>query len=219
MPIRKDTVFRLRFFSASVAVLAAVVFSASPVQAAPAAAVSGGTIEGTLTSAKGVPVAGVRVLVSSSTGKNDTLPLVSTDESGHYTLTPLPAGRYRVGFYFPETMSEQWVPKATRETRGAWFTVRDGQTTVVDESLFPTGALDITLLGRDTSEPLAAFCVEAIGDRYLKTGCTTTGVLHLEELPVDSYLLMVEADGEPGVNPEFADVIEDTTTSVAVQQR
>jgi hypothetical protein len=183
----------------------------APAHAAPTG--PGGSIEGTLTTAKGVPVAGILLQVTSPVIKSDQLPQTWTDESGHYSLAPLPAGRYRIGFYFPETMSTQWVPRKERESQAAWFTVRDGETTTVDESLFPTGALAVTLTGGDGG-PVQAFCADAIGSLFLRTGCTTTGVLLLSELPVGTYLLMVSEGG----GPAWAEVTEDVTTPIEVPQ-
>ncbi|GIM95312.1 carboxypeptidase-like regulatory domain-containing protein [Paractinoplanes toevensis] len=194
-------------------VVAGLALTPIPAQAAP---VGTGTIEGTLTTAKGDPVAGVRVQLSSSAGHNDTLPLVFTDEAGHYSAAPLPAGRYRVGFYFPETMSTQWVPRAARESAATWFTVADGRTTVVDESLFATGGLDVTLVEPDTG-PVQEFCVEAIGDLYLKTGCTTTGTVSLTGLPIGSYLVTATGGTGEGVKMAFADVVEDSVVPVEIQ--
>ncbi len=212
---------RLRPFVACVAaIVAAAVLHPATGHAAPPSDTPGGAIEGTLTTAKGAPVAGVRLQVRSQTGKNDVLlPRAVTDAAGRYALTPLPPGRYRVGFLFPETMSTQWAPRAAQERRAAWFVVRSGETTVVDESLFPTGGLDVTLRGRDGNGPVAAFCADAIGDFYLRTGCTTTGTLHLAELPVGTYGLAVSVEGETGISPAMTQVTEDGTTTVEVQQR
>ncbi len=212
---------RLRFLAASVAaIVTAVVLLPATGHAAPPADTLGGTIQGTLTTAKGVPMAGVRLAVASRTGKKDhRLPGAVTDEAGRYSLAPLPAGQYRIGFLFPETLSTQWVPRATRESGAAWFTVRSGETTVVDESLFPTGGLDVTLRGRAGNGPVPAFCADAIGDFYVKAGCTTTGILHLADLPVGTYALAVIAEGERRTNPAFAQITEDGTATVEVQQR
>ena len=219
--------FRLRSLAASIAVFAtaAVVLTpapsqAAPSQAAPAAAAAGGTLSGILTTAKGVPVAGVRVFLKSPNPADDfLLPWATTDAAGQYSLPEVPANRYRVSFYDPVLETTQWAPRAARETKAAWFTVRAGQTTVVNESLFPTGHLSVTLLGRNGGEPLSAFCVEAVGDYYLREGCTTTGTLEITDLRVGDYVLMVQADGDTSANPEWADITEDATTVVAVQQR
>ncbi|PRY27126.1 MSCRAMM family protein [Pseudosporangium ferrugineum] len=210
--------FRLRSLAASLAVLvSAVVLAPAPGHAAPAAG-SGGTIAGTLTTAKGAPVAGIRVQVKSSTGADDQLPLVRTDEAGHYELAPLPAGQYRIGFYFPETLSTQWVPRKARESQATWFTVRDGETTIVDEALFPTGGLRITLRAADGAS-IPGFCVDAIGELYLKAGCTAEGVLVLSDLPVGTYALSVAADGNQGVSRTFTRVVEDVVTPVEARLR
>jgi hypothetical protein len=209
-------VIRLRLLTSVAALAAALVLT--PASAFAQAAVAAGTVEGTLTTAAGAPAAGVRVVVVSPTPKNDwQLPFTTTDESGHYTLAPLPAGRYRIGFHFPETLSTQWVPGVAQERLASWITVRSAETTIVDQSLFATGGLDISLRSSDGSELVQSFCLEAIGDYYVKSACTTTGTLQLTDLPAGSYLLMVETDGK--LTPEFADVTEDVSTAVEVQQR
>ena len=206
---------RLRLLTSVAALAAALVLTPASAFAQPA--VAAGVVEGTLTTAAGAPVAGVRVVVHSPTPKNDwQLPLATTDDSGHYTLAPLPAGRYRIGFDFPETLSTQWVPGVAQERLASWITVRGGETTTVDQSLFATGGLDVTLRSNDGSELVQSFCVEAIGDYYVKSACTTTGTLPLTDLPIGSYLLMVQTDET--LTPEFADVTADTTTAIEVQQ-
>ena len=210
-PIERGKLFRLRVLILSVVAALALT------PAAPAlAAAEGGTIAGTLTTAKGAPVAGIRLQIRSATGKNDLLPTAVTDETGHYSLAPLPAGRYRVGFYFPETLSTQWVPQTSRETAATWFTVRSGETTVVDESLLAVGGLQISLNDPATG-PIAAFCVDAIGDLFLSSGCTTDGTLLLSDLPIGSYLLMATDHGTDGIYSDFADVTADTVTPVLIQ--
>lgn len=206
-------VIRLRMLTSLAALAAAVVLAPAPAQAA----VADAAVEGTLTTAKGAPVAGVRVVVHSPTPANDwQLPLATTDADGHYALAPLPAGRYRIGFTFPETQSTQWVPGVAQERQASWITVHAGQTTVVNQALFATGGLDISLRGSDGMELVPSFCVEAVGDYYVKSACTTIGTLTLTDLPVGSYLLMVETDET--LTPEFADVTEDVTTAIEVQQ-
>lgn len=223
---RKDIVFRLRFLAASLAVVAtAVVLSPAPSQAAarpaaPAAAAAGGTISGTLTTAKGVPVAGVRVFLKSPNPADDfLLPWATTDAAGQYSLPGVPANRYRISFYDPGLEATQWAPRAARETKAAWYTVREGQATVVDESLLPTGHLSVTLLGRNGGGPLSAFCLEAVGDYYLRQGCTTTGTLEIADVRIGTCVLMAQADGETAANPAWATVTEDATAVVAVRQR
>lgn len=214
--------FRLRSLAASIVVFAtaAVVLAPAPSQAAPSTAAAGGTVAGTLSTAKGVPVAGVRVFLKSPTPADDfLLPWATTDAAGQFSLPEVPADRYRIQFYDPELETTQWAPRAARESKAAWFTVRDGQTTVVNESLFPTGHVSVTLLGRNGGGPLAAFCLEAVGDYYLREGCTTTGTLEIADLRIGRYVLMVQADGETAANPAWADITEDATTVVAVQQR
>ncbi|GIE30973.1 hypothetical protein Ait01nite_040180 [Actinoplanes italicus] len=75
-------------------------------------------IEGTLTTADGsAPVAGARLQITACSGTPGyLLPEAVTDESGHYRLEPLPAGRYRIGFYFADTGDQLWAPHKTRET-------------------------------------------------------------------------------------------------------
>ena len=205
--------FRLRVLVLSVVAALALTPAAPGFAAAPAGP---GTIVGTLTTAKGAPVAGIRLQTRSSTGRNDLLPTAVTDEAGHYSLAPLPAGRYRVGFYFPETLSTQWVPQTAQESAATWFIVRSGETTIVDESLFATGGLRIGL-NDPASGPIAKFCVDAIGDLFVANGCTTDGTLLLTGLPIGNYLLIATDHGADGVYSDFADVTADTVTPVLIQ--
>ncbi|WP_203784650.1 carboxypeptidase regulatory-like domain-containing protein [Paractinoplanes rishiriensis] len=195
---------RLRALAASLAV--ALVLTPAP--AAHAAAVATGTLTGTLTTAKGAPAAGVYLELKPAVGDVWMLPQAWTDENGHYTLD-LPPGRYKVGFHFHATMSTQWVPRATRDSRATWFTVTEGGTTVVDEVLFPTGGMTVTLAGHTD------FCVEAIGDRFLSYACTTSGEVALTDLPVNLYMVTALVD-ENLVGWGDAEVTEDAVTPLEI---
>jgi hypothetical protein len=195
---------RLRALALSVA----AVLVLAPAPAAYAAPVATGTLAGTLTTAKGAPVAGVYLEVKPAVGDVWMLPQSWTDENGHYTID-LPPGRYRIGFHFPANQSTQWVPRATRESGATWFTVTEGGTTVVDEVLFPTGGMTVTLAGHTD------FCVEAVGDRFLSYGCTTTGEVTLTDLPVNSYMVTALVDDDLAGWGD-AEVAEDAVTPLEI---
>jgi hypothetical protein len=208
--------YRSRFVAFVVALLATLAVLPAP---AHAAAATGGVIEGTLTTAdSSAPVAGARLQIKAYSGTPSyLLPEAVTDESGHYRLEPLPAGRYRIGFYFAETGDQLWAPHKTRETAATWYTVTDGGTTVVNDSLFPTGDLDVTFKNADG--PITAFCADASGDYFLRSGCTSTGTLNLTGLRSGRYVVLVWVEGETAVSPAWATITTGALTAVTVTKR
>jgi hypothetical protein len=114
----------------------------------------------------------------------------------------LAPGDYKVEFYFAETLSSQWAHRARDEDSAEPFTVVAGEDTVVDEQRYPTGASSLTAVDVATGESVTAFCVEATGYRYLRTGCTDTGTLLLNDLPEGWYLLTADpGDGRGLTTP------------------
>ena len=97
-----------------------------------------GTLAGRLIDSEGQPVTWAAVTARSP----DSLSTIfgGTDEDGRYRLDVLP-GRYQLRFGLPDGM-EQWAHQQLDETDAASFTVTAGETTVVDETLLPTGSIN-----------------------------------------------------------------------------
>jgi hypothetical protein len=165
-------------------VAVAVPLAATPAYAQPAT----GTISGTLTTAAGAPLADVGVTVH-PTVPVDRPPVGVTDSAGRFSVAGLAPGDYKVEFYFEETLSSQWAHRARDEASATRFTVRAGETTIVDERRYPTGSLLLTVVDGGSGQPVTTFCAQALGDYFLRDGCTDTGTLLLTDLPEGWYLL------------------------------
>ena len=95
-----------------------------------------GTITGHVTTADGLPAAGVEVFATSSF----TSRIAATDANGNYSVTVFP-GAYKMSFEIGPGGLTQWAHQQRSAATAATFDVASGGTTVVDEQLLPTGTL------------------------------------------------------------------------------
>lgn len=105
------------------------------------ASATAGSIAGTLTD-NGAPVEGASVQVSTYEYVDDGYSgYATTDAAGHYQLTDVPAGSYRMSFQAPGHPMQYAIGKATYEEASPITVVADAETTV-DDSLLPTGTIN-----------------------------------------------------------------------------
>ena len=95
-----------------------------------------GTVTGHVTTADGLPAAGVEVFATSSF----TSRIAVTDANGNYSVTVFP-GAYKMSFEIGPGGLIQWAHQQRSAATAATFDVASGGTTVVDEQLLPTGTL------------------------------------------------------------------------------
>ncbi|MFD0594301.1 carboxypeptidase regulatory-like domain-containing protein [Catellatospora coxensis] len=112
--------------------------------AAPAQAADTGSIVGQLTDG-GQPVNGASVQATAVDG--DGWGYASTDAGGHYQLTDLPAGAYRVRFDV-DGRPGQYAFGQVNYTSAALITVPAGGQATVDDALLPTGTITGTFRDR-----------------------------------------------------------------------
>ncbi|MEV6491967.1 carboxypeptidase-like regulatory domain-containing protein [Actinoplanes sp. NPDC051633] len=129
-----------RIIAAATAGLLIIGGWANPVRAAAAGVVTG-TISGTVTASSGGPATDFYLTAYPVDGTG--LVRGDTFDGGRYSIS-VPAGQWRVAVE-TEITGFQYVPQVTRLEDGAVFTVATGQTTVVDETLLPRGAIQGTL--------------------------------------------------------------------------
>jgi hypothetical protein len=125
-----------------------------------AALASGGSISGTVTdSLTGLPLEGVWVEVFTTAG--GYVSSAFTDASGHYTVGPVLAGDYRVGFFGPPYMGEWWNDQP--DFYGADpVSVADGASTLgIDAALARGGSISGTVTDSLTGLPLVGVGVSA----------------------------------------------------------
>lgn len=157
---------RLRRLGASTLTIAAVLaVLGAPAHADPTT----GTITGQVTDA-GAPVADAAVFAFDS--PFTIVNSARTGPDGRYTIADLPPGEYMLQFEMADGRA-QWAHQKEIFDEPDRFAVTAGQTTVVDEVLFPTGTL--TGILTDGSGPVAGVAVAAqpvSGDA--RAGFTTT---------------------------------------------
>jgi Carboxypeptidase regulatory-like domain len=95
-----------------------------------------GTFTGHVTTADGLPAAGVEVSTSSQFGGQFTV----TDINGQYSVKVFP-GSYKISFSSGPNNLTQWAHGQRNPGTAASFAVASGATTVVDEQLLPTGII------------------------------------------------------------------------------
>jgi len=118
----------------------------------------------------------------------------TTDATGNYRVEGLLVGTYVVRFTTPDFRRSQYAVGQTSFQTADVFTVTDGGTTVVDDTLLPTGTLRITARDATTGAPIAEFCANAFGPGS-GFDCTTTGEVTLTDLMVGEYDVFVFPEG------------------------
>ncbi|NUT37220.1 MAG: carboxypeptidase regulatory-like domain-containing protein [Hamadaea sp.] len=123
--------------------LIATVVALGGVGLTPAAqAATPGTIAGTLTD-NGVPVADAWVYAYADSG--DDFGAIMTSSTGHYTISGLEPGSYRVTFHPPDRPIQHAYSKID-ESLADVITVTSGATTTVNDDLIDTGMISGTLV-------------------------------------------------------------------------
>ena len=97
--------------------------------------VAPGSFTGRVTTAQGLPAAGVAVYATNQFGSQFS----QTDANGQYTVKVFP-GTYQLQFQHGESLS-QWAHGQLSQSTAQSFTVASGATAVVDEQLLPTGTI------------------------------------------------------------------------------
>ncbi|WP_305789739.1 carboxypeptidase-like regulatory domain-containing protein [Symbioplanes lichenis] len=214
MALDKHGGSRLRLLAAAATAVALALAPGTAAHADPAT----GTISGTLTTAHGDPLPGVRVFARTLSGQSAGDYLQRTDANGRYTIGGVPAGTYRVQFIVEDAgvpRWEQWAHQVTTASAAKKFTVAAGQQLVVDETRFALGSLALTFLD-EAGEPILAFCGEVISDQYLQQGCTETGTLIADDVPAGlAAVYLTRNDGPAGVGIGLPEVVADTVTEFA----
>ncbi|GAB3865680.1 carboxypeptidase regulatory-like domain-containing protein [Dactylosporangium cerinum] len=153
-------------------------------------ALPAGSIGGRLTASDGTPVAGSWVTVTDELGNatNGT-----TDADGRYRVDGLPAaGRFTVGFGAAHAVTV-WAHGSLTEVGAQRFAVAEGQTTTVDESLPPTGAVRVVAHDATTGAPIARFCLWTVATSTYQ-GCTESGEILIDEVYAGAWHLNVSLD-------------------------
>ncbi|HEV8557185.1 MAG TPA: carboxypeptidase-like regulatory domain-containing protein [Actinophytocola sp.] len=170
-------------------------------------------IVGQVTRTDGTPVAGVFVVViqvpRGAFGGSAT-----TDANGRYAIGDLNGFglAYKVEFFY-RSNSAQWAHQKTTFEDAEAFTPTDGEDTVVDEVLFPRGTLEVTASDKLTGAPVNHFCAATSGP-FGGGGCTDTGTVTLEDLPLGDYRVFA-TDNENYFSADSAvTVFAGTTTRI-----
>ena len=116
-----------------------------------------GTITGRVTTADGLPAAGVSVYATNQF----TSQFTATDSNGVHVIPVFP-GSYQIEFVRGAGSLAEWAHQQRFQFNAASFAVASGGTTVVDEQLLPTG----TVAGRlvdSNGQPVQFGMVQLVG--------------------------------------------------------
>jgi uncharacterized protein YjbI with pentapeptide repeats len=159
---------------------------------APVASAAGtATLQGTVTTTGGAPVAGATVAVFSTVFGN-LLGQGPTDGVGHYAVAGLPAGQVRVQFVatgFPT----QWNGGAPSFKTAANVTAVAGTSVTRDQVLAHAGSIDATITtanGTPLSGMVAVASPATVGEVLTGTSSSPSGQLALS-LPASTYKVLV----------------------------
>lgn len=157
-----------------------------------------GAIAGKAANTQGGAIAGARIaIIEDSNGINyDT----TTDCSGLYQRTNLPAGSYHVRFqaeeFNPETKSSVQVRSSQVTNLDSRLQVSPtwGGPSMIPQSLLPTGAIYGTVIDHSGAiVPARIVVTEKTTGIHQETTTDSQGVYHLYDLPQGKYWLGVEA--------------------------
>ncbi|HEU4422369.1 MAG TPA: carboxypeptidase-like regulatory domain-containing protein, partial [Pilimelia sp.] len=178
-------------------VLATTALAAPAGAAAPAAlagaAASASTVTGRVTTHAGAPVEWAQVTLFTA-DTFDFIDSATTDTDGRFTVSGVPAGTIKVQFY--ANGLEQWATDKPDFDSATVFTVVDGQTLTVNESLLPTG----TVAGRLTDSAGQAVvgaqvtATDLEGDAWVDGYTDDEGRYSINVLP-DEYRVRFQIDG------------------------
>jgi Carboxypeptidase regulatory-like domain len=206
---------RSRLAAVAIMLLLTLVSTVTPASAQPP---EGGRILGHVTKSTGEPAGGGSVwLVDATTELFRTSAPI--DEAGAYSLSGVAAGSYKLRF-FTATFRQQWAHQQASFAEADVFTVADGEDTVVDEVLLPTGSIAVTASDQLTGAPLARFCADISGSTVVRHDCTETGTVTLTDLPPfnDYFLITTGLDNVHLTNyRSHVAVVAEQTTAVHVE--
>ncbi len=177
---------------------------------------SSGRIVGHLTKSTGEPVSGGFVLAYDATTQQFRAS-ANIDDAGAYTLSGLSTGAYKVQF---SGLLQQWAHRKTSFAEADSFTVTDGQDTVVDEVLIPTGSVVVTASDQATGAAVDQFCVDVSGNNIIRFGCTDNGTVTLTDIPpAGNYFLTTTGIDNRYFTSHTSNVavVADQATAVSVE--
>jgi len=144
-----------------------------------------GSVSGTFVSASGTPVAAAGVnLYDLSQNRVDG---TSTDADGAFRFARIRAGQYKVEF-LPGGQAAQWAYRKAAFWEADAITVAADTETVVAETAFDTGSLEVTVLDETTGAPVADACLNAdTGPQHLFRCTGADGRAAFPDITVGTY--------------------------------
>lgn len=202
---------------------AVLVLGGGALTAAADAEATTATITGTVTrEAGGAPVEGVGVFISPTAGGFSFNG--SSDATGGYTVTDLPAGEYIVRFTpdgaAPDLLTEYWDGASDREAAQR-LTVDTGETlTGIDASLQVAGSItgSVTRDGEGTPVAGATVAVSAVDGSWTAELAWTQedGSFLVGGLPSGQYTVRFDGPADSGLTGEYWDDAVDSASATPV---
>ncbi|MEU8080313.1 carboxypeptidase regulatory-like domain-containing protein [Catellatospora citrea] len=169
-----------------------------------------GTIAGRFVDREGVGIADLEVSVEGTAGPSYS---TTTDAAGEYRVDNVFVGSgYRVGFHGYERNIVQYAYGEVDSSDADLFTVTEGATTRVDDTLLPTGSVHFTVTDADTGAPVSAFEAN-VGYTHVSG---VDGSATAEGVAIGKQWTYVYADGYLGSEQSRVTVTEGATTEVAI---
>jgi hypothetical protein len=131
---------------------------------------------------------------------------------GTYAFPTVPAGSYKLRFSFSFRIGTitQWAHRKTSFDTADTFEVVAGQATVVDETMFLPGAIEVRATDSVTGEPVDNYCAHMREANLLENCGAVDGVLRIDRLGPDMYPVFLR----PTDGLHFRQVIEGVSVSV-----
>lgn len=174
-----------------------------------------GSLSGRFVTSAGAPVASALVEVYTTTQNQRAS--TSTDATGAFRFDGLQTGGYKLRFTTPGG-SAQWAHQKEEFSfdLAETFTVEADQETVMTETAFPVGSLEVTVVDTETAEPIAGACVNSRGGPQQISGCTDAeGRTRMDDIRTGTYSVSI-APPEGYLYGTIDDIVvaEGQTTSV-----
>lgn len=202
---------------------AVLVLGGGALTAAADAEATTATITGSITrEAGGAPVEGVGVFISPTAGGFSFNG--SSDATGGYTVTDLPAGEYIVRFApdgaAPDLLTEYWDGASDREAAQRLTVVAGETLTGIDASLQVAGSITgtVTRDGDETPVAGATVAVSPVDGSWVPELAWTQedGSFLVGGLPSGQYTVRFEGPADSGLTGEFWDDAVDSASATPV---
>lgn len=117
------------------------------------------------------------------------------DLNGEYELKDLPVGRYQVSIY-ANSYGRQWAFGTQDREQAAVFDLSNGEVRVVNDTLLPTGTVEVTMVDAESEDPIRYGCVRLTNPTNVEETCESVGrTFVLDDVPPGDYEVQAGPEG------------------------